>query len=91
MSDRVGAADRIGLAEEVVAETDLGVGISATDLAQRGAGSGAHFVRSDAEEGADVVIALPPFQEELEHRALFIGERHGRGSVGQGDDRWRSS
>ena len=83
LADRIGSADRVGLAEEVVAQADLGVGIGAADLAQRRAGPRAHLVGCDPEEGADVVIALPALEQELEHRALFVGERHGRGSVGQ--------
>jgi hypothetical protein len=83
MAHRIGSADRVGLAQEVVAQADLGVGVRAADLAECGTGPRAHLVGSDPEEGADVVIALPALEQELEHRALFVAERHGRGSVGQ--------
>jgi hypothetical protein len=85
MANGVCAADRIRLAEEVVAQPDLGVGVRAADLLQRGARPGAHLVGADAQERADVVVALPA-EQELEHRALFLCERHGRGSVGQRGD-----
>ena len=41
--------------------------------------------------GALVVVALSAFEQELEHRALFIGERHGRDSVGERGPRRRIS
>jgi hypothetical protein len=84
MTDGVGATDRIGLAQQVVAQADLGVGVGAADVTQGGAGSRAHLVGGDPKQGPDVLVALPPFEQKLEHRALFIRERHGRDSVGQG-------
>ena len=85
MPDGVGAADRVGLAEQVVAQPDLGIGIGAADLLKRGAGPGANLVGSDPEQGPEVLVALPA-EQELEHRPLFLCERHGRGSVGQRGD-----
>ena len=35
--------------------------------------------RGDPEQRADVLIALPTLEQQLEHRALFVRERHGRG------------
>jgi hypothetical protein len=83
MPDGVGTADRIGLSQEVVAQPDLGVRVGATYLRQRGARSRSHLVGGDAQQRADVVVALPPFEQQLQHRALFIRDRHERGSLGQ--------
>ena len=86
MADRVGAADRIGLTEQVVAQANLRIGVGAADLLQGRPCPVPHLVGRDAEQRADVLVALTPFEEQLKHRALFVGERHGRGSVGQGGD-----
>jgi hypothetical protein len=83
VADSIGAADRVGLAEQVVAQPDLGVGIGSADLLERRARPGADLVGTDPQEGADVLVALAAFEQELEHRALFIGERHGPRSVGE--------
>ena len=83
VADGVGAADRVGLAEQVVAEADLGVRVGAADLGQRRTRPDAHLVGRDAEQGADVLVALPSLEQQLKHRALFIRDRHERGSLGQ--------
>lgn len=85
MADRVSASDRIGLAEQVVAQTDLRIRVGAADLLQGRPGAVPHLVGRDTEQRSDVLVPLPPFEEQLKHRALFVSERHGRGSVGQGE------
>ena len=85
----IGAPDRIGLPQQIVAEADLGVRVRAADLGQRRARPRAHLIRRDAQQGADVVIALPPFEQQLKHRALFVRDRHERGSLGQ--RRWAAA
>jgi hypothetical protein len=83
VANRVGAPDRVRLAEQVVAQPDLGIRIGAPDLLQGRTRPRADLLGADAEQGTDVLVALPPFEEELEHGALFVRERHGRGSVGE--------
>ena len=83
LADGVGAPDRIGLPEQVVAQADLRIRVGAADLRERGARPRAHLVGCDAEQGADVLVALPALEQQLEHRALFIRDRHERGSLGQ--------
>ena len=84
MADGIGSADGVGLAQQVVAEADLCIGVAAADLGQRRPRARAHLIRRNAEQGADVLVALPSLEQQLKHRALFIRDRHERGSVGQG-------
>jgi hypothetical protein len=81
VTHRVGAPDRVGLAEQVVGEPDVPVRVGAAQLAQRGARSGAHLVLGDAEQARDVGIALPALEQQPEHRLLIRREGHGQGSV----------
>ena len=83
MADGVGSADGVGLAQQVVAEADLRVRVGAADLGQRRARADAHLIGRNAEQGADVLVALPSLEQQLKHRALFIRDRHERGSLGQ--------
>ena len=59
MAHGVRAANRIGLAEQVVREPNLGVGIGPSELGERGAGTRADLVDADAEHAREVVVALP--------------------------------
>ena len=56
MADRVGAADRIGLTEQVVAQADLRIGVGAADLLQGRPCPVPHLVGRDAEQRADVLV-----------------------------------
>ena len=76
MTDRVCPADRIGLTEQVIGQPDVPVRIGPADLLQCRAGARAHLIGLNSEEGADVLIALPAFKQQLKHRALFVRERH---------------
>ena len=58
MADGICPADRIGLAEHVVGQVDLGVRIAATDLAERGGGAAAGVVHADPEQARYILIAL---------------------------------
>ena len=70
MAGGVGAADRIGLAEQVVGEPDLGVGVGAAELDQRGASPRADLGFLDPEQRAEVGVALAALEQQLEHRVL---------------------
>jgi hypothetical protein len=77
----VGAADRVGLAQEVVGEADLGVGVGAADLLQGAASACPDLVGAEAEQRGDVVVALAALEQQLKHRPLVAGEWHGPGSL----------
>jgi len=62
VADCVGPSDRVRLAEQVVAEPDLGVRVSTADLVQRVASPRANLVRRDTQQRPDVVIALPTLE-----------------------------
>jgi hypothetical protein len=77
VADGVRAADRIGLAEQVVGERDRAVGVRAGKLGQRGAGAGAHLALLDAQHRRQLRIALSPLEQQLEHRGLVGRQGHG--------------
>ena len=70
MPHGVGPADRVGLAEQVVGEADVAVGVGAGQLGERRAGPGAHLRLVDPEQRGEVGVALPALEQELEHRLL---------------------
>ncbi len=82
VTNGVGAADRVGLPKQVVAQRYLGIGIGAAHVAQRGACPGADLVGRNPQQGADVVVSLASLQQQLEHGSLFVGQRQERNSLG---------
>ena len=54
----VGSPDRIGLAEQVVGQGDVAVGIDAGQLGERGARAGPHLRFVHSEDRGEVVVAL---------------------------------
>ena len=76
MADGVGAADRVSLAEEVVGEPDLAIGVRAAELLERRACAFADVVAGAAQKAGDVLVALPALQQELQHRALVLSKGH---------------
>jgi hypothetical protein len=82
MTDGISAPDRVRLAEQVVRQADLCVGIGAAHFGERLSGARAHLLGGDPEERADVLIALRALEQELEHGALFVGQSQGRNSLG---------
>jgi hypothetical protein len=83
MADGVGSTDGVGLAQQVIAEADLRIRVGAADLGQRRTRADAHLIWRNAEQGADVLVGLSSLEQQLKHRALFIRDRHERGSLGQ--------
>ncbi len=80
LADGVGTTDGVGLPEQVVGQTDVGVGVRAADLRQGRASALADLVRRDAEQAGDVLIALSTLAEKLQQRPLVPLQRH-RGSL----------
>jgi hypothetical protein len=76
VSHGVGPSDRVGLAEEVVGQADVAVGVGTGQFGEGRARPGSHFGLADAEERREVRIALPALEQELEHRLLVSGKRH---------------
>ena len=74
----VGAGDRVGLAEEIVAEAGLAVGVLAGDLGERRLGAGADLPGLHAQQGGEVPVALPTLQQQLQHHPLLLAQGHGR-------------
>ncbi len=66
----VGAADRVGLAEQVVGEPDAAVRVGAAELGQRAPRPGAHLVLVLAEQRGEVAVALAALEQQLQGRLL---------------------
>jgi hypothetical protein len=75
---RIGAPDRVGLAQEPVREPHVAIRVRAAELGQGLAGAASDLVLGDLEEGTDVAVRLAPAEHELEQGPLVCGERHGR-------------
>jgi hypothetical protein len=88
VADRVGPADRVGLAEQVVGEADVPVRIGAGQLLEGGPGARAHGGLVAAEQLREVRVALPALEQQLEHRLLVGAQRHTQ-SLGIGAHRRR--
>ena len=76
--DRVSAADRVRLAQEVLGQADVPVGVGAAELLERGPGALAGFAFVEAEEVVEILERLASGQEHFEHGALVGADRHGR-------------
>ena len=78
----VGAPDRVRLAQQVVGEADVAVGIGAAELGERGAGAGAHLRLGLPEQLSEVRVALAALEQELQRGLLIPTDRHRRESLG---------
>ena len=76
MAYRVGAVDRVGLPEQIVGEGDVAVRVGAGEVRQRRPRSRPHLVGSDPQDRGEVVVALPAFEQQLEHGFLIRRQRH---------------
>ncbi len=76
VTNRIGAADRVGLAEEVVGEADAAVRIGSAKLGERGTRALAHLGLGDPEQRAQIAIALALLEEQPEHGLLIGSQRH---------------
>jgi hypothetical protein len=80
MARRVGATDRVRLAEQIVGEADVSVRVGAHQLGERGPSPSAHGGLVLAEQGAKVGIALTPLEQKLQRGALILGD-HAPGTL----------
>ena len=90
MAHGVGPADRVGLSEQVVRETDIAIRVSAGKLRERSARPGSDLGLVDAEQRGEVRVPLAALQEELQQRLLVARERHGNESL-RSQGAWRFS
>ncbi len=75
--DRVGAPDRVGLAQEIVAQANVAIRVGAAQLLERCTGPLAGLALAEPEEVVEVGIGLTTRQEHLENGALVGTDRHG--------------
>ena len=78
----VGPADRVGLAQQVVGQADVAIGIGAGKLRERGARPGLHLCLANPQQRGEVGVALAALQQELQHRLLVARESHRRKAYG---------
>ncbi len=78
--DGVGATDRVGLAQQVVAEAHVAVRVGAPELGQRGAGPAPDLDLVEAEQLVELGVGLTG-EQQLENGGLVGRQRHGRESL----------
>ncbi len=78
VANHVGAADRVGLAEQVVGERDVAIRVGVAELGQRRAGARADLGLVGVEQDGEVGVGAPALEDQLQGRVLFGGECHRR-------------
>ncbi len=68
----VGAADRVGLAEQVVGEPDVAIRVGSAELGQRAPRPGADLGLVLAQQRGEVAVGLPALEQQLQG-GLLVG------------------